>query len=73
MWECAEEAYNEILGHKSKKIKLVPVLPNLITTTDKVTIFVTSSIVNQKEPLYIAARPQELNNEMSSSAFRNIY
>ena len=73
MWEIVEECYNEMLGHNETKIDLVPVLPNMVTTTDEVTIFATSTTVNKAETLYVAAKPQELKNEMSSSASRNVY
>lgn len=73
MWDTVEEAYNKMLGNERNKIEMMPVLPNLVTTTDEVTIFATSSIVNSEESLYIVARPEELKNEMSSSGCRNHY
>ena len=52
---------------------LIPVLPNLITSTDEVTVFATPSVVHEKDSYYLVAKPTELKNEMSDSASRNHY
>ena len=53
LWDYAEKAYNKMLGNESNDHTLSPVLPNLVTTTDEVTLFATTSIVNSKETLYL--------------------
>ena len=68
-----ENAYNKMLGVSDGKKEMLHVLPNILTTTDEVTIFATASIINNKESLYIVTKPTELKNECSSSASRNIY
>ena len=73
MWNLVEDSYNKMLGISEGKKELLPVLPNMLTTTDEVTIFATTSMVNNKESLYIVAKPTELKNECSSSSSRNIY
>ena len=73
MWDFVETAYNKMLGNENKKEELMPVLPNMVTTTDEVTIFATSTLINHKEKLYIVAKPEELKNEMVSSGSRNHY
>ena len=74
LWEIVENAYNKMLGTSGKdKIEMQPVLPNLVTTTDEVTLFATSATVNSKEDLYIVAKPEELKNEMVTSNSRNHY
>ena len=41
MLELAEYQYNKMINNTDKPIKLIPVLPNLISSTDEVTIFAT--------------------------------
>ena len=72
MWSKVEKAYNKMIGSK-ENIELHPVLPNLVTSTDEMTIFATSSKINSKESLYITARPDEIKNELCSSGYRNHY
>ena len=57
MWNLVEDSYNKMLGTSEGKKELLPVLPNMLTTSDEVTIFATTSMVNNKESLYIAAKP----------------
>ena len=73
LWNIAERCYNNMIGHATIKEKLFPILPNLVTTTDEVTIFATTGIVNDKESFYIVARPDEIKNESSNSGSRNDY
>ena len=73
MWNAVEESYNKMLGFDEVKINMMPVLPNLLTTTDEVTIFATTTMVNNEESLYIVAKPTEVKNEVSSSSSRNHY
>ena len=44
-----------------------------MATTDEVTLFATSTLINNKESLYIVAKPQEVKNEMVSNGTRNNY
>ena len=62
-----------MLGQNRNEIKLLPVLPNLVTTTDEVTIFATAGTVHAKEQFYIVARPDEVKNEKCHSGGRNHY
>ena len=55
-----EEAYNKMLGTRNKPIKATPVLPNLVTSTDKVTIFATPTLVNGKESFYLVSKPTSI-------------
>ena len=74
LWTLAEECYNKMIGNDTATpIKMVPVLPNLATTTDDITIFATSSIVNNKDRYYVVTRQQELKNELVNSGSRNHY
>ena len=62
-----------MIGHNTVIENLFPVLPNLLTTSDEVTIFATMGIINDKESFYIVARPEELKNESCHSGLRNHY
>ena len=74
LWESAEKAYNKMLGNNAEqKEKLAPVLPNLLFTTDNVTIFATSTQVNKKDRYYVVAREKDLKNEFVNSGNRNHY
>ena len=72
-WENAESAYNKMLGNNKDFVELQPVLPNLVTTTDEMTLFATTTLVHNKESLYLSSRPDEIKNEAVSSASRNHY
>ena len=75
LWNIAEDSYNKMIGHTdaASKVKLYPVLPNLVTSTDEVTIFATCGIVNNKETFFIATKPEDLKNEFCHSGARNHY
>ena len=74
LWNVAENCYNKMIGHDDNtKVKLFPVLPNLVTSTDEVTIFATCGIVNNKETFFIATKPEVLKNEVCHSGARNHY
>ena len=62
-----------MIGNVSNLVNMQPILPNLITSTDEVTIFASVAKVNSKESLYLSARPEEVKNEMISSGYRNNY
>lgn len=56
-----------MIGNLDSPVSMQPVLPNLVTSTNKVTVFATVSIINGKETLYIVSKPQYLeNNEVNS-------
>ena len=56
LWNLCEYAYNKMIGNNgTSKINLYPVLPNLITSSDEVTVFATSSIINGQDKLYIVS------------------
>lgn len=64
MWNIVEDSYNKMLGSTREKIELLPALPNLVTSTDEVTIFATSSTINKKETLYLVAKPEEIKKRV---------
>ena len=51
LWELVEECYSSMVGRneRMKKIKVVPVLPNLVTSSDEVTLFATSQKNQQSQ------------------------
>ena len=64
LWNLAEQQYNKVNIASSDPQhpnyqSLVPVLPNLLTTTDEMTIFVTPTIIDGKDDWYLVARPDE--------------
>lgn len=73
MWKLVEDAYNNMLGSSSNKSKLCPILPNLVTSTDEVTVFATSSKDHDKESFYLVSKPTAVKNEASDSGSRNNY
>ena len=73
LWNLVEKYHGKMLGISSNDCKMLPVLPNLITSTDEITIFATSSIVNGKESFYIVAKPSVETNTKPSSSSRNNY
>lgn len=60
LWEMAERAYNKMIVNPSKKEVLTPILSNLVTTTDEVTIFASSTTINKKDHFYLEAKPEEV-------------
>ena len=73
MWKLVEREYNNMIGSSQNQVKLQPILPNLVTSTDEVTVFATTSKVYGKEPFYIVSRPIKVKNEASDSSSRNNY
>ena len=73
LWNLAESCYNTMIGKDGAKVSLYPILPNLITTTDEVTIFATVGNVHTKESFYLVSRPEEIKNEACNSGARNCY
>ena len=72
--EMVERQYNKMIGNERNMVKkLTPVLPNLITSTDKVTIFASSSVIHGKDSYYIVSKPTYIKNEQSNSGSRNHY
>ena len=73
MWNLVEDAYNKMIGSLKSKAKLLPILPNLITSTDEVTVFATASTVHGKESYYLVSKPDYVKNEAVDSRCRNHY
>ena len=73
LWDIAETCYNKMIGNTGLRETLVPVLPNLVTTTDEVTIFTTADTVHNKESFFIVSKPEEIKNERCDSGKRNHY
>ena len=69
----AEVQYNKMLGYPTKRISLTPVLPNLITSTDEVTIFASQSHIQSKDSFYLLSKPMSNKNKISNSGSRNNY
>ena len=42
-----------MIGNENNYETLLPVLPNLVTTTDEVTIFATDGMINNKERFFL--------------------
>ena len=45
-----------------KDVRVVPVLPNLVTSTDETTVFVTSGVIKDHERVHITAKPISIKN-----------
>ena len=73
MWTLVEKEYNKMIGNEQSDLKLYPILPNLITSTNKVTVFATSSIIHGKESYYLVLKPDYVKNEAVDSSTRNNY
>lgn len=73
MWNKVEMEYNKMIGNEQNDVKLQPILPNLITSTDEVTVFVTASVLHGKESFYLVSRPTYVKNEAVNSSARNDY
>ena len=73
LWHLAETCYNSMIGDVSLKKNLYPILPNLLTTTDEVTIFATAGNIQKNESFYLVAKPEEIKNEACHSGARNCY
>lgn len=73
LWEMAQVSFHKMIGSPPIKTELLPILPNLVTSTDEVTIFASTIVINQKEKVYICARPDEIKNETCDSGKRNNY
>ena len=56
-----------------KKVKMIPVFPNLVMSTDKVSTFATSSIINGSESFYITAKSSYVKDEFYNTGSRNHY
>ena len=70
LWHLVEKAYTKIYN---KHVSVVPVLPNLITGTDKTTMFVTPTKIYDREKVYLVARPSMIKNEKVDSGKCNNY
>ena len=68
-----EKYYNKMMHNDSTPVKLIPVLPNLVTSTDKLTMFATASIVNDKDEFYIVSKPTAVKNKKVDSGSHNHY
>ena len=69
IWTLIEELNNKVLDINtinSHVEKSIPVLPNLITSTDETTLFITSQLIKNAEVWYLCAKPKEGCNPMDS-------
>ena len=73
LWDIAEVSYNKMIGNTGLRVDLLPVLPNLVTTTDEVTIFATADVVHNKESFFVVSKPERIRNETCDSGKRNHY
>ena len=70
VWELVEETNNKSLSIDPIDItikKLIPVLPQLVTSTDETTLFITSHIINNKEVWFLFAKACENSTVLDSS------
>ena len=76
LWQLVEECLSDIHSNGSdvkSKVKVSPVLPNLITSTDEMTIFATATKVGKAQKVHVVAKPTSIKTEGISSANRNNY
>ena len=76
LWQLVEECLSDIHSSGStvkNKIKVSPILPNLITSTNKMTILATSTKVGKSQIVHIVATPTSIKTKGISSANRNNY
>ena len=77
LWDLMEDCYNNIFQTSnspvSEKVSMIPVLPNLITSTDEVTIFSTANIIQVQEKKFLVARLTSVKNEHVNSGQLNNY
>ena len=70
LWDLVENEYSKMY---KKCVSIIPVLPNLITSTDETTLFVTSGVINEQEKIHVTCKPTVVKNENVSSSSRNNY
>ena len=70
LWDMVENEYKKVF---KRKVDVVPVLPNLVTSTDETTMFVTSGVINEQERIHITSKPTNVKNPNVSSSSRNNY
>ena len=58
---------------QSKQVSVIPVLPNLVTSTDEMTIFCTPNKIYDKERVYIIAPLTKVKNESIDNGKINNY
>ena len=65
---------NESLDNDNVTIEnLIPVLSNLVTSTDECTILVTNKVINNKQDWYITTRPKVSHTPYHDYNTRDIY
>ena len=64
LWNGVKLEYNKMFGNSETRVKLQPVLPNLVTSTDEVTIFATSSVLHGKESFYLVSKPDYIKMKL---------
>ena len=53
MWKMVETNYDKkMVGNDTNDVKLMPLLQNILTSTDKVTLFATTTIIKDKNDIY---------------------
>ena len=53
MWKMVETNYDKkMVGNDTNDVKLMPLLQNILTSTDKVTLFATTTIIKDKNDTY---------------------
>ena len=69
-WNMVENEYKKMF---KRNVNVIPVLPNLVTSTDKKTLFVPSGVINEQEKNHITSKPTTVKNSNVSSSSRNNY
>ena len=70
LWDIVENCYARLY---KRKTKVISILPNLVTSTDEMTLFACPGKINKAEKLHIVARPSHVKNESVNSGRRNNY
>ena len=76
LWNIVEDCYTKLYKTSpsgNKKTKVIPVLPNLVTSTDKMTLFACPGTVNKAKKLHLVATPSRVKNKSVNSGRRNDY
>ena len=73
MEKCYNELYDNTSNTTKNKTKVIPIIPNLATSTDEVTIFACPGKINKSEKIHLVARPTKVKNPKVNSSRRNNY
>ena len=72
LWNLVETCYTKMMN-LNKKVKVIPILPNLITSTDECTLFACPGKINKCEKIHVVAKPTRVKHAVVTSGSRNHY